>query len=120
MEIRQRFYYKKNADGTKTKVPYYPVTSAKAVVTEGKGTLKDVIDKIPSIEANQTTVNEIKEVMKTLGDGQAVSAQMAWNAEATGTMRTMAQQLADIKSVTRVLIPSNNICRKGCECCQDD
>lgn len=46
--------------------------------------------------------------------------QLAWNAEATGTMRTMAQQLADIKSVTRVLIPSSNICRKGCECCQDE
>lgn len=46
--------------------------------------------------------------------------QMAWNAEATGTMSTMAQQLRDLRSVTKVLIPSSNICRKGCECCQED
>ncbi len=46
--------------------------------------------------------------------------QMAWNAEATGTMSTMAQQLRDLRSVTKVLIPSSNICRKSCECCQED
>lgn len=48
------------------------------------------------------------------------AAQMAWNAEATGTMSAMAQQIQNLRSVTKVFIPSSNVCRKGCECCQDE
>lgn len=43
--------------------------------------------------------------------------QMAWNSEATGTMSRMAEQIASLRSVTKVLIPESNICRQD-QCCQ--
>lgn len=48
------------------------------------------------------------------------AAQMAWNAEATGTMSAMAQQIQNLRSVTKVFIPSSNVCQQGCGCCQQD
>lgn len=46
--------------------------------------------------------------------------QCAWNATATASMSTMAAQIQALNSVTKVFIPSSNICRSGSNCCQDD
>lgn len=46
--------------------------------------------------------------------------QMSWNSEANGTMRAMAEQIASLRSVTKVFIPSSNVCKRGECCCQED
>lgn len=42
--------------------------------------------------------------------------QMQWNASATGTMSEMANQIASVKAITKVFVPSSNVCQSGCGC----
>lgn len=42
--------------------------------------------------------------------------QMQWNASATGTMSAMANQIATVQAITKVFVPSSNVCQTGCGC----
>lgn len=51
-----------------------------------KGELDELGQEVGQVKENQTTVNEIKAVMQTLPDGQAVSAQVAINTAKVGEL----------------------------------
>lgn len=42
--------------------------------------------------------------------------QMQWNASENGTMSEMANQIATVQAITKVFVPSTNICQTGCGC----
>lgn len=50
---------------------------------------------------------------------QAVNAQqMAYNAGANAQIDVLKSQVAALTGVTKVYIPSSNVCDKSCDCCQ--
>lgn len=109
------------------------ITKAEADLMQENGTLKTelAIQKSENytdkkiVEATtylDTKIGKLSDEMRSneRDHQKAHAAQMAWNAEATGTMSAMAQQLQSLRSVTKVLIPSSNICRQSCDCCEQD
>lgn len=42
--------------------------------------------------------------------------QMQWNATATGTMSSIATQVAALQGITKMFVPSTNVCNTGCGC----
>lgn len=44
--------------------------------------------------------------------------QMQWNASATGTMSAMASQIASVQAITKVFVPSSNVCKTSCCGCE--
>ena len=48
---------------------------------------------------------------------QAVNAQqMAYNAAANASIDVLKSQVASLSSVTKLFIPSSNVCQTGCGC----
>lgn len=60
-------------------------------------------DEITMLRANQYSDN------KDLGLQAQISQQAVWNAGATATMGCLAQQIQQLQSVTKLMIPNGNI-----------
>ena len=58
-----------------------------------------------------------KGTIRTKDAQQAVNAeQMAYNAAANANIDVLKSQVASLSSVTKLMIPSGNVCQMGCGC----
>lgn len=75
--------------------------------------------KMVEVYANlETQINRVTDKMEVdrRHQEEVNATQMAWNATANGTISAMANQIANLSSVTKVFIPQSNICENGCGC----
>lgn len=75
--------------------------------------------KLVEVYANLENQNlrqdaKIESVREALQNFKA--EQMQWNATATGTMSSIATQVAALQGITKLFVPSTNVCNTGCGC----